>query len=165
MFSRREKVLLALAAVAVAVVVSVQLSATVTGTAKADQSRDIARWKALRQSVADAEAQLLEITSPESEAAVHLLRATQASGSATGVTVTSARPRKATRTSSRCLEQTLEVQAAGRFPNIARFMFDLEARNANIRIARVAVTSSDAGSDKVNCTIMIAGYSPGEVER
>jgi len=32
---------------------------------------------------------------------------------------------------------------------------------ANLRIARVAITSSDDGSDKVNCAITIAGYSPG----
>lgn len=165
MFSRREKALLALAALAVVVVVGVQLSVGAAGTARVDRSSDVARWKALRQRVDDTEARLREITTREPEAAARLLRAAQASGAATGVVITSARPRKATKTSSGCLEHALEVQVAGRFPSIARFMFDLEAKNANIHIARVAVTSSDAGSDRVNCAIIVAGYSPGEVEK
>jgi len=164
-FSRREKILLALAAAAVAAVVGIQLSGTVAGTARVGQTTDIRQLKALRQRVNDAEARLRHVTIPAPQATAHILRAAQASGSATGVTVASARPRTATTMSSGCLEQALEIQATGRFPNIARFMYDLEAKNANLRIARVAITSGDAASDTVNCAITVAGYSPGVIKQ
>ena len=164
-FSRREKVLLALAAVAVAVVGGVQVWGTTAGTARMNRASDLPHWKALRQRVDDTDARLRKTTIPASDAAARLLRAGQASGSATGVAITSARPRRATKTPSGCLEQALEIQATGRFPSIARFMFDLETRNANLRIARVAITSSDAGSDRVNGAITIVGYSPGVVKK
>jgi len=164
-FSRREKVLLALAAIAVAVAVGVQLLGDAVGSAGADPSSELARWKALRQRVDDAQARLDRITTPESEVTARMLRAAQANGSAAGVTITSARPRRATKTGAGCGENALEIQAAGRFPDIAKFMFELEAENGNLRIARVAINSSEGGSDKVNCTIIIVGYSPGEVEQ
>jgi len=164
-FSGREKALLAVAALAVTAVVVIQFSGGAASTAKLDPGQDVGRWKALQQRVADAEARLRKITIPEAEAATRLLRAAQASGSATGVTISSARPRRPTKTPSGCVEHMLEIQAAGGFPSIARFMFDLEARNANIRIARVAVTSSDDSSDMVHCAITIGGYSPGEVKK
>lgn len=165
MFSRREKMLLLFAAVAVAVVVGIQVSSTVGGTARAGQTTDVRQLKALRQRVDDAEARLRQVTIPAPQATAHILRAAQASGSATGVAVASARPRTATKMSSGCLEQALEIQATGRFPNIARFMYDLEAKNANLRIARVAITSGDAASDTVNCAITVAGYSPGVIKQ
>jgi hypothetical protein len=80
------------------------------------------------------------------------------------VTVASVRPRAASKLSSGAIEQALEVQADGRFPNVARFMFDLEAKNANMRIARVAISSSDPTSDKVTCTITVACYGSGAVK-
>jgi hypothetical protein len=162
-FSRRERVLLLLAAVAVAVVVGIQVLGT--RTARPGQTSDIRQLKALRQSVSDAEARLRDVTIPAPQATARILRAAQASGSATDVTVASARPRTATKIASGCLEQALEIQATGRFPNIARFMYDLEAKNANLRIARVAISSGDAASDKVNCAITVAGYSPGVIKQ
>ena len=164
MFSRREKIMLAVAALAVAAAVGVQLSSSASRTPGLNGG-EIAGWQALRQRVDDASARLRAVTAPEPEVIGHLLRAAQASGAATGVIVTSARPRRATRTSSGCMEHTLEIQVAGRFPSIARFVFDLEAKHADIRIARVAVNSSESGSDKVDCGITIAGYSPGEVAK
>jgi 4-aminobutyrate aminotransferase-like enzyme len=164
-FSRREKALLTLAAVAVAVVLCVQLSGTFAGPSAAERSGDVAQSEALRRRVNDADARLRQITIPGPQAATRLLRAVQASGSAAGVTIAFARPRRATKTSSGALEQALEIQASGPFPKIARFMFDLEARNANLRIARAAITSSDAASDKVSCAITIAAYSPGVIKQ
>jgi hypothetical protein len=164
-FSRRERVLLALAAIAVIAVVVIQLWGGVGGSARANEGRDIAQLNALQQRVADTDARLREITIPESEATARLLRAAQASGLATGVAITSARPRTPTKTSFGCVEHALEVQAAGSFPSIAKFMFDLEAKNANLRITRAAVTSSDDSSDTVHSAIIVAGYSPGEAKK
>jgi len=163
-FSRREKALLVLAALAVIVVLVIQFAGGSAGTA-GDPSRDIGPWKALQKRVADTEARLGKVTVPEVEAATRLLRAAQASGSTTGVTITSARPRRPAKTPSGCVEHALEIQATGGFPSIARFMFDLEAKNPSLRIARVAISSSDDSSDKVRCAIIIAGYSPGEVRQ
>jgi len=164
-FSRREKALLALAAVAVVAVACVQLAGTVAGTAGANGGADVARWETLRRQVDDAQVRLRKVTIPGPEAAARLLRAAQASGAATGATIAFARPRAATKTRAGCLEQALDVQATGRFPNIARFMFDLEANNPSLRIARVAVTAADDASDRVNCAITVAGYSPGVSEK
>jgi hypothetical protein len=164
-FSRREKILLLLAAAAVAVVVSIQFSGTIGGASRQGPTIDVRQVKALQQRVDDAEARLRKATLPASEATARILRAAQASGSATGVTVASARPRTPIKMSSGCLEQALEIQATGPFPNIARFMYDLEAKNANLRIARVAISSSDAASDKVNCAVTVAGYSPGVIKQ
>jgi len=165
-FSRREKVLLALAAAAVAaVVLVVQLTGTAAGTAQGDREREVRQWKALQQRVSDAQAHLRQITVPEAEAPARLLRAAQASGSATGVRISSARPRRPTTTRSGCVEQALELEVTGRFPDIARFVFDLEAKNVNLRIARIAITSSGGGSDQVSCAITVAGYSPGAITK
>jgi hypothetical protein len=161
-FSRRERLLLGLAAIAVAAAVVIQLAGGAADMPRARPGGDIARWKALRQRVNDTQARLREVTMPPSEAAADLLQAAQASGAATGVTIAFARPRPATTTtSSGCLEQALEIQVKGRFPDIARFMFNLEAKHASLRIARVAITSSGDGGDQVNCAITLAGYSPG----
>lgn len=165
MFTRREKVLLALAALVVAAVVCVQVVGTPAGTAAVRGAADVAQWKALRRQVDDAEARLRKATIPAPQAAARLLRAVQTSGAATGVTIAFARPRPAAKTRAGCLEQALDIQATGRFPSVARFMFDLEANNPSLRIARVAVTSADDASDKVNCAITVVGYSPGAIEK
>jgi hypothetical protein len=164
-FSRREKILVALAVAVVAVVGGLQFLGTSARTAATDPGSDLPHLKALQRSVADTEARLRGITVPAPEAAARLLRAAQASGAATGVTIAFARPHPGTKTRSGCVEYALEVQATGRFPSVARFMYDLEAKNANLRIARVAITSGDAASDAVNCAITIAGYSPGAIKK
>lgn len=162
MFSHREKVLLVVAALAVTAILVVQFAVGAAGTT-GDPGRDIGRWKALQKRVANTEARLKNVTISESEAATRLLRAAQGSSSATGVTITAARPRRPAKTSFGCVEHALEIQVTGGFPTVARFMFDLEAKNPSLRIARVSMSASDDSSDRVRCAIIIAAYSPGEI--
>lgn len=165
MFSRREKVLLAGAIVAVVTAVGFQMAGIPGGRASLDQGSNVDQWRSLKKRVGALEGRLAAITSQESEVVPRLLRAAQASSAATGVSLVSLRPRRAAKTASGCLEQSIEIQARGRFPDLARFMFDIEERNARIRLASVSISSIEATSDAINSTIVVVGYSPGEVQR
>jgi Tfp pilus assembly protein PilO len=164
-FSRREKILLIATAAVVAAIVALQFAGTSGSSPGADEARISARWRALKKQVGTLEARLASTTSTPSKAVPRLLRAAQASAAATGITLASIRPRRPTRTASGSMEHSVEIQAAGRFPDVARFMLDIEHRQPYVRLARVAITSTDGASDKVNATFMIAGYSPGEVRK
>lgn len=163
MFSRREKVLLVLAAITVAAVVALQFMAGgAEGTPAQRQGESL---RALRRRVADSEARVGKVTAAETELTAVMLRAAQASAAAAQVNIVSVRPRRAAKLSSGAVEHSLEVQASGHFPAIAKFMFEIEAKHRELRIARVAISSGDSGSDKVTCAIVIAGYSPGEIAK
>lgn len=163
MFSRREKALLAAAVIAVAAALGMQFAHV--REAAGEQRSNVEQWRALKHRVSALEQRLAAITSKEGEVLPSLLRATQASSAATRVSVISIRPRRAKRTASGCIEHGVEVQARGHFPDLVRFMFDLEQNNPRIRLASVSISAIDGTSDTVNSTITVVGYSPGEVQK
>ena len=163
MFSRRERMLLLIALVAVAAAAAFQFVETSRAPSDGDGRHSAAQQRALEQRVGGLEERLAAETSPASAVVPDLLRAAQASSASTGMTVRSARPRRATKTPAGCVEHTVEIQVRGRFPDLAKFIFDLEEKNPRLRVARAAINAADAESDVVNCTIMAASYSPGEV--
>ena len=165
MFSRREKMLLVAAALAVAAVIGLQLVGSSRSRVGADEARASARWRALKKDVSSLEARLAAMTSPPSQAVPRLLRAGEASAASTGVTLASIRPRRPTKTALGSVEQGVEIQVTGRFPDVAKFMLDLQKKHPYVRLTRAAVTSADGASDNVNATVVIAAYSPGEVKK
>jgi Tfp pilus assembly protein PilO len=164
-FSRREKALLVAAAVAVIAVTALQLAATLWGGASADEARALARWRALKKHLQSLEARVAAVTGPSSSAVPRLLRAAQASAQATGISLTSIRPRRPTRMSTGCMEHSVEMQASGRFPDVVKFIVDIEAKNRLVQPGRVAITATDGKSDMVNATIVLSTYSAGELNK
>jgi len=164
-FSRREKMLVVAAALAVVLAVGFQLVGGPRGPSSAEQTRITGRWRAAKRRVSDLEARLAAMTSPASSAFPRLLRAAQASAVSAGVAVASARPRRPTKTASGCQENSLEIQATGSYPGVIKFISDIQAKNPSVRLARAAISSADAASDRVNSTITISSYSPGEVTK
>lgn len=159
MFAGRDRLLLGVAAVVVAAVVWFQLAAAPGALPVAGVSR--AEREGLERRVSTLEARLAAVTIPSAQAAGVILRTAQSSAAATGMTIVQVRPRPPAKSPSGCLERAMEIQVRGRFPDLTRFLFRLEAGNQPLRVTRISMSSADNSSDQVNCTLVAVSYSPG----
>jgi len=172
LLSSRERLLIVVAvAIAVFIVIDVLTSSGTPGSralaeARRKQTHAQRDLAALHREIDDLQGRIgKRLTSGAPQAVVQdMVVSAQAAAGAAGLKLDDVKPSEPDELSG-MRRVPVHVRLSARFPEAARFLYELERRNAGYEVSQVQLVAKDPQSDRLDLEVSLVAYVTGEKEK